>query len=311
MGKINDLLCDLLGLAEYNADFWNGTVFQGKKKITGKQLARQDREYYKTGQPKAPGVRRDILMHCKVKPNIMLGVEIMETLDYTIPVKLMDYDAQELKRQIKDIKQRNSMEIVLHLDKWASSGEFLYGLRKKDKLIPVYTVALYCGDGEYDGAGGIQEMMDTMGLDEECRGMLKDYPIKVYHLKDLKEENYENGLREIIAVFKRSGDRQAIKEYYLANKVRFQRMDELAIDTMGALIGIHNLKIFRQEEGGVDMCKAFEEEREEGRLEGKLEGMEEALNKSIQNLMLNLKLTSQQAMEALGIPRSEWTKYQQ
>lgn len=55
------------------------------------------------------------------------------------------------------------------------------------------------------------------------------------------------------------------------------------------------------------MCKAFEEEREEGRLEG----MEEALNKSIQNLMLNLKLTSQQAMEALGIPRSEWTKYQQ
>lgn len=307
MGKVNDLMCDLLGLAEYNADFWNGTVFQGKKKITGKQLVRQDREYYKTGQPKAPGVRRDILMHCKGRPNIMLGVEIMETLDYTMPVKLMDYDAQELKRQIKDIKQHNSMEIVLHLDKWASSGEFLYGLRKKDKLIPVYTVALYCGDGEYDGAGGIQEMMDTMGLDEECRRMLKDYPIKVYHLKDLKEENYESGLREIIAVFKRSGDRQAIKEYYLANKVRFQRMDELAIDTMGALIGMQNLKMFQQEEGGVDMCKAFEEEREEGRLEG----WEESLQSSVYKLMKNLKVSFQQAMEILEIPQSEWCKYQQ
>ncbi len=307
MGKINDLMCDLLGLAEYNADFWNGTVFQGMKRITSKQLERQDREYYKTGQQKVTGVRRDVLMHCKGKPNIMLGMEIMETLDYTIPVKLMDYDAQELKRQIKDIKQRNSTEIVLHLDKWASSGEFLYGMKKEDKLIPVYTIALYCGVGEYDGAGGIQEMMDTTELDEEYREMLRDYPIKVYHLKDLKEENYESGLREIIAVFKRSGDRKAIKEYYLANKERFQRMGKLAIDTMGELIGMQDLKMFRQEEGGVDMCKAFEEEREEGRLEG----MEEALNKSIKNLMLNLKMTSQQAMEALGIPQSEWVKYQQ
>ena len=41
-------------------------------------------------------------------------------------------------------------------------------------------------------------------------------------------------------------------------------MGELAIDTMGALIG-----------------------------------------------MQNLKMTSQQAMEALGIPQSEWVKYQQ
>ncbi len=246
-------------------------------------------------------------MHCKGKPNIMLGVEIMETLDYTIPIKLMDYDAQELKRQIKDIKQRNSTEIVLHLDKWASSGEFLYGLRKKDKLIPVYTIALYCGAGEYDGAGGIQEMMDTTKLDEECREMLRDYPIKVYHLKDLKEENYESGLREIIAVFKRSGDRKAIKEYYLANKERFQRMGELAIDTMGALIGMQNLKMFRQEEGGVHMCKAFQEEREEGRLEGP----EESLQSSVNKLMKNLKVSFQQAMEILEIPQSEWCKYQQ
>ena len=63
------------------------------------------------------------------------------------------------------------------------------------------------------------------------------------------------------------------------------------------------------------MCKAFEDEREEGRVEGREEGLrvgrEESLRQSICNLMENLKLTSKQAMEALGIPQSEWNKYEQ
>ncbi len=59
------------------------------------------------------------------------------------------------------------------------------------------------------------------------------------------------------------------------------------------------------------MCKAFEDEREEGREEGLRVGREESLRQSICNLMENLKLTSKQAMEALGIPQSEWNKYEQ
>ena len=63
------------------------------------------------------------------------------------------------------------------------------------------------------------------------------------------------------------------------------------------------------------MCKAFEDEREEGREEGLRVGIdlgrEESLRQSISKLMENLKLTSRQAVEALGIPQSEWTKYEQ
>lgn len=70
------------------------------------------------------------------------------------------------------------------------------------------------------------------------------------------------------------------------------------------LIGNRKLKMFKQENGGVDMCKAFEDEREEGRLEG-----EETLRQAIANLMKNLKMSFTQAVEALGIPKSEWEKY--
>lgn len=58
------------------------------------------------------------------------------------------------------------------------------------------------------------------------------------------------------------------------------------------------------------MCKAFEDERLEGRLEGERIG-EENLRQAIKNLMKNLRLTSEQALEVLGIPQNEWEKYKQ
>lgn len=87
-------------------------------------------------------------------------------------------------------------------------------------------------------------------------------------------------------------------------------LDELSIDTLGVLIGNNKLRMFKQENGGLDMCKAFEDERLEGRLEGERIG-EENLRQAIKNLKKNLKLTSIQALEALGIPQNEWEKYSQ
>jgi len=148
----------------------------------------------------------------------------------------------------------------------------LYGLRKTDKLVPVHTIGLYCGEGEYDGPGGILEMLEVEGLSKEIKALLRDYKVKIYNLKDLVEENYETSLREIVAIFKRSKDREAMKQYYLEHKERFRELDEISIDTMGVLIGKRSLKLFSQEGGGLDLCKAFEDEREEGRVQGKAEG---------------------------------------
>ena len=82
------------------------------------------------------------------------------------------------------------------------------------------------------------------------------------------------------------------------------------------------------EEVGVKYMQRWEEEaiirheeREAGREEGREEGLEEGLEKgreegrekttifNIRNLMKNMKLTAEQAMEALGIDKSEFSKY--
>ena len=49
--------------------------------------------------------------------------------------------------------------------------------------------------------------------------------------------------------------------------------------------------------------------RAEGKAEGREEGREENMINSITQLMRNLKWTSDQAMEALGIPKSDYKKY--
>ncbi|MBR4084957.1 MAG: hypothetical protein IKK33_11825 [Lachnospiraceae bacterium] len=313
MGRINELVCDCLGRPEYYADFWNGTQFKGIPRIQSRYLRRHDTEYHKSQHKPTPksGIQRDLVMEYQESNAFVLGVEVMENQDYTIPVRVMDYNAQELQRQIKDVRAKNEAEKKDEQMALGTGGEFLYGVKKEDVFLPVHTIVLYCGMQDYDGVESVLGMTNYQTLEPDLQALFTDYPIQVYQLKDLQEEHYQTGLREIIAIFKRSKDRDAVKEYYLEHKERFQSMDELSIDTLGVLIGKSKLKRFKQENGGVDMCKAFEDEREEGREEGIRVGREEGLRQSICNLMTNLKLTSRQAMEALGIPQSEWKKYEQ
>ncbi len=240
MGEVNNVVCDYLGHPFYYADFWNGTVFRGKRRIKMWQLKRHDREYYKrkNKEGKTGNVRRDV---------------------------------QELQRQIKDIRKKRR-GIPEKTDVANEPGEYLYGLKRSDKLLPVCTIGLYCGEGTYSGSSDVLDMLDVDGLEPEYRELLKNYKVKIYNLADLQEERYESSLREIIAIFKRSKDRESMKQYYREHKERFRRLDEISIDTMGVLIGKKTLKLFPQEEGGLDMCKAFEDERAEGKAEGKAEG---------------------------------------
>jgi len=66
------------------------------------------------------------------------------------------------------------------------------------------------------------------------------------------------------------------------------------------------------EEVGVKYMQRWEEEaiiRHEEREAGREEGREEGTILNIKNLMKNMKLTAEQAMEALGIDKSEFSKY--
>ena len=59
----------------------------------------------------------------------------------------------------------------------------------------------------------------------------------------------------------------------------------------------------------LDIIKAHDAGKSEGYAEGRAEGIEEDSISHIRNIMSNLKLTAEQAMEALGIAKSDYNKY--
>lgn len=96
-----------------------------------------------------------------------------------------------------------------------------------------------------------------------------------------------------------------MKTYYLEHKERFRQLDDISINVMGVLIGKRTLKFFPQEEGGLDMCKAFEDEREEGRAEGRAEGRVEGKINALVELVKDGLLKLEDAAKRLNMTPEE------
>lgn len=236
MGEINQLMREYLGLARYNADFWNGTVYCGKRRVKVWQLDNYDREHRRILiRRREQNDVQSVQMLCKGKKDVILALELIDGLEERIPNSIM--------------KRR-------------------YG------QIPIRTAILYCGEDIYDGVGRVKELLEMLGIEQDYRRVMLNCRIGIYNLLELREENYETSLREIVGVFKRRDDKKRLLAFYLENKERFQQLDELSVDLMGALLGESELKKFPQEKGGIDMCKAFEYAMEEGREKGRREGRE-------------------------------------
>lgn len=321
MGEHNNAMCGYFSRVENCADFWNGILFQGRQEIKPEELEHSDTEYYfitkkeSAVKKRTSEKRRDILMKkCDYeKGDILLGLELMDELDYTMPVRKLLYDAQEYQRQMQKVIQQNRAEAKNFTEKvklsvepvknkyWKNSGEFLYGLHREDRIPPMITVALYCGNEKYDGCNDLLDVLKSDQIDAEYRKWIVGYPLHIIILQNLNEECFQTGLRELIGVMKRSSDKNVLLEYYYENRERFAQLDDFTIETIGIMIGNKHLINFKQEQGGLDMCKAFDDAKEEGKMEG--------LCNAIKNLMINLQMTAEQAMEALGVPQGDRESY--
>lgn len=90
---------------------------------------------------------------------LIFGMELMDTVDYTMPIRKLLYDAQEYQRQLQQVIRNNRAKARYLSEQgkqdsesgsekfWNHGGEFLYGFRKEDRVTSLITVALYCAAG--------------------------------------------------------------------------------------------------------------------------------------------------------------------
>ena len=101
--------------------------------------------------------------------------------------------------------------------------------------------------------------------------------------------------------------RKTNKDYRPTDHVKFRHVDELLKMMASITRDDRFLDVLYDEEGGKpeDMCEVLD--RVEAK--GEAKGIDKARLESIKNLMKNVGWTIQQAMDALGIPKSEQSRY--
>ena len=146
MGRINDALLEYLQDNERFADLFNGCCFGGKKVIEAESLTEGSEIYVEHDtvslerKTTACGKKDDQKTRQRIRDLKkwfrsgvvlrVLAVENQEHVDYAIPWRLMNYDAQEYGNQTGALKRKNRREgrIFVWSAQRRSAGSGLYDL---------------------------------------------------------------------------------------------------------------------------------------------------------------------------------------
>ena len=215
---------------------------------------------------------RDCLRKVALGTNFaIIGIENQETMDYSIPLRNMSYDVDAYERQAKKIRKETRKKY-----NGLSAGEYLYGFKKDDKLLPAVTFILYSGSKAWEGPKTLHEILDFTDIPEGLKEMVADYQINLVEIRELEDTSvFKTDVKQVFDFIRCSNDENALKELVEADDY-YKNMEEDAFDVAVQYTNATELieaKEYYEKDGEVDMCKALTDLIESGRQEGRQEEM--------------------------------------
>ena len=193
---------------------------------------------------------------------VILGAELQDRVHYGMPVKDGLYDMLGYSKQIAEIKRSYRKDAAKEGEITVDNGvvkikltseEFLLGIRKEDKLIPIITAVVYLGEDPWDGPRSLFEMLDIR--DKRLIPFLNNYKLNLISPADMEEDEFEKFRTELGYVMKlikhqsEDADELIIREGHR----------KISAETAHFLNAAMKLNLeYEVEPGGVDMCKAME-----------------------------------------------------
>lgn len=320
MGKKDITLKDYFSDCRRYADLLNGSIFCGRQMIKPEELRDADTVQSKSDNQAVLERTNDISMK-QIKDGSIFAVWVVanqENIDYSMPVRIMLQEALAYDRQVKEVRRENQRQQKkrkqgmeeLYTDMFADSGEFLSGIKKEDRLYPVVTLVVYWGEGEWQGAKSLHDII-CFGEDKSFADALKahvpEYPLHFLNLsKEHDYQNFQSEIRMLFELYDRRNNKTSFYSY-LKNHDECRQIDEETVWALSKMLNINAEKLKNkavQEEGVSDMCRAIEELIEDG----KLEGDAVRIVKSIESVMKNLKVEAARACEIIGVTTDEYQK---
>ena len=174
----------------------------------------------------------------------------------------------------------------------STSGKYLTGFYKDDRLIPVITVVVYFGSDTWNAPRSLHEMLSVQ--DPEILSLVPDYRINLFSPAEIKDEELdklESNLKEVMLFIKYSKDKRKLQEL-TSQSPGFRSFELKAARVIDSITGI-NLR-FTETERSVNMCQAVQEICDDARAEGHASGLSEGHAKGLQDHAL---LTAQRMLQ--------------
>lgn len=210
---------------------------------------------------------------------VLLGSEVQGRVHYGMPVKDGLYDMIGYSKQIEESRRSyrrkenvSNTDEEMDAEMVADNGilkikltgeEFLSGLKKGDKLIPIITAVVYLGDSSWDGPRSLFEMLNV--TDDRLYRFLNDYKLNLISPADMSETDFEKfhtdlGFAMKVIKHQKADADEIIKE------TNHRKIDA---DTAFFLNRAVNLGLeYEEKTGGVDMCLAMEKKQKRDEING-------------------------------------------
>ena len=133
------------------ADLYNAEIFHGKQILKAELLSPVSLESGivitdRNGRRQTIQRRRDIAMKASLGACFIAACcEAQGEVHYGMPVRVLTYDALDYTEQLTDIQKEHRKKKDL-----TKSPEFLSGITRQDKLVPILTLVLYCGKNPWE-----------------------------------------------------------------------------------------------------------------------------------------------------------------
>ena len=304
------------------ADLFNAALFDGHGFIKPGDLEELDSGVHEGIRPGMRDIIKVVKYSRKFKVKFaVLAVENQEYIDYSMPLRILEYDTATYAKQVKEIKAEHKQKRDLRGD------EFLSDFSKTDRLLPVITICIYYGEKNWDGPLCLADMLDILEIPRGLRTHINDYKmimIEAGHT-NLRFHNEQNHhlfeLMRILANPAMTGreSKKACAGYCIEHKLdettadvlRAVTGDDKIIETQGEIqVAVKRWSVYDRWEADEAEMKA--KSREEGLKEGREAGREEAVISAVQILLesgWSDKEITEKLSEKFGLTKRKVSQY--
>ena len=240
-----------------------------------------------------------------------MAVEAQDKVDYSMPLRCMNYDVQEYLKQLKRLQTANDRKNV-----YTNAAERFCRLQKSDRLVLVYTICLYHGMEEWDGPLSLRDMMDFGEGPEAFRDCFRDYGFLLVRAdRPMDYGRFRTSLREVLEVLPYRKDKRRMMEL-VNSREAYRSLDRETMEVITVMTNntrlMEDVRAHWEEEKDGDMCEALKGIQEDGIAIGMEKGVEKgilALILSLRECMIPDSVILQKLQEKFALTRQKAEEY--